>query len=903
METELKITKNDKRKIALDHQALFSAGIAHVRDLASEIWTDYNAHDPGVTAIEVLSYALTDLSLRAELPIQDLLALNTSEENLSKSNADYMAKQFLSARKILPSRPLTELDYRKLIIDLPGIKNAWIYPAKTELYADKENKKLLFEQIVHPHIEAVQLKGLYNINLDLESGLKKAQKQKIIYQVRQLLHENRNLCEDFVNISEVKTQNFLICAEIEIAPKADVIEINAQINSQITNYLSPNIKNYTLNEALNLTNEFGEKYSTDELFSGPALRCGFILDEHLTQTDLKEQIYLSDVISIIMDIEGVVSVRDIIINPTALKKSLANKWIVPIKDEHRAVLNYEKSSLLFYKKGYPVKADKIATKQRTKELSIGLQTKSVSPIDEDINILLGENRDCSNYYPFKFHFPEVYGISENGLPSNASEERKSQALQLEGYLVFIEQILGNYLSQLANLPQLFSTDENITKTYFTQPIQSYNKLYATYDPQELLDSTLANNDKQAARRNLFLDHLISRFAEDFTDIADVLYSNFPLTEKALIERKCQFLNNYDVISKDRGLAYNYTLADEDKIWNTDNISGFEKRISALLGIENWNRRDLANLDFDSQTQIEEATEGEEIGTFRFRLRSTFDDSILLSSSTNYQQKEDAQKELDHVLKVGGDANSYERLLTEEIPPRHYFNIVDATGEVIARRIEYFTSKDEMNTEISKVKTTIRQLSTLEGMHVIENLLLRPRSQQDPLLPICVDDNCESCAELDPYSYRLHIILPAYGERFGDIDFREFSEDLIRNEVPAHIMAKICWISKKSMSEFQIHYKRWLSLKATQYAHTFEINSADATTNSATTASDIVASELTDSALALDLQEQSNILSEFINALFNTKNVYYKERLHDCEGEENSLFVLGRSALGSIDPKE
>ncbi|MDX2370268.1 MAG: hypothetical protein QNK36_17985 [Colwellia sp.] len=898
METELNITKNDKRKTALDHSALFSVGIEHVRKLASEIWTDYNAHDPGVTALEVLSYALTDLSLRAELPIQDLLALTKSEENTSKTNTEYMAEQFFSARKILPCRPLTELDYRKLIIDIPGVRNAWIYPTKTELYADKINIKLLFENIVHPNIEPVLLKGLYNINLDLESRLKKVQKQKIIYQVRQLLHENRNLCEDFVNIGEVKTQNFLICAEIEIAPKADVIEINAQINSQITNYLSPSIKNYTLNEALSLTSESGDKYSTDELFSGPALRCGFILDEQLIQTNLKEQIYLSDVISIIMDIEGVVSVRDIIINPTALKKPLANKWIVPIKDKHRAVLSYEKSSLLFYKKGYPVKADKIATIQRTKELNISLQTKSVLPIDEDIKIPLGENRETSNYYPFKYHFPEVYGISENGLPSNASEERKSQALQLEGYLLFIEQILASYLSQLAQLPQIFSSDENITKTYFSQPVKGYDKLYATDDPQELLDDTLADKDKEIVRRNLFLDHLISRFAEDFTDIADVLYSNFSITEQQLIERKCDFLNLYDVISKDRGLAYNYTLIDEDEIWNTDNISGFEKRISALLGIENWNRRDLANITFESHSQIEEATEGEETGTYRFRFRSTIDDSILLSSSAYYQNKEDAQKELDLVLDVGANANSYQRLLTEENPPRHYFNVVDDTGEVIARRIEYFTSKDEMNAEITKVKKIIRQLYSLEGMHVIENILLRPTTKKDPLLPICVDENCDSCAELDPYSYRLHIILPAYGERFEDTDFREFSEDLIRKEVPAHIMAKICWISKKSMSEFQVHYKKWLSLKATQFAQTFDSD----TTNSSTT-SDLSDSEPVGTTLVMDLQKQSEILSEFINALFSTKNVYYKERLHDCEGEDNSLFVLGRSVLGSIDPKE
>lgn len=894
MEKELKITKNDQRKHALDHRALFSAGIEHVRKLASNIWTDYNAHDPGVTALEMLSYALTDLSLRTELPMQDLLAIDQVGKKEGITNAEHLAKQFLSARKVLPNRPLTELDFRKLIIDIPGIRNAWLFPAKKEFYADKLNKTLLFDKKEQPNIEPIELKGLYNVHLDLESQLKKVDREQLIFQIRELLNLNRNLCEDFDNISEVKKQNFLVCAEIEIKSNADVVEINAQINSQVAEHLSPNIKNYSLSEILELTSEFGEKYTTDELFTGPALRCGFILDEQLAKANLKEHIYLSDIISIIMDIDGVVSVRDIVVNPTALKKPLTNKWIVPIKEQHRAVLDQEKSTLLFYKKGYPIKADKISTKKRTQELNLALQTKSTLPIDEDVDFPLGENRGCDNYYPFKYHFPEVYGISENGLPSNANEMRKSQALQLQGYLLFIEQILGNYLSQLANLPLFFSSDEHIESTYFSQKIMGYEKLYAANDVENLLNHTLVDKNDQILRRNRFLDHLISRFAEDFTEIVDVLYSNFSLTEREVIEKKCQFLNVYDVISKDRGLAYNYTLIKEAEVWNTDNISGFEKRISTLLGIENWNRRDLANIAFDSHSQIEEATEGEEIGTFRFRLRSSVDNSILLSSSTNYKTKADAQKELDQVLDVGVDANSYQKLITEEETPRHYFNVVNDKDEVIARRIEYFETEQEMNTEITKVKTTIRQLYSLEGMHVVENILLRADTNSDPLLPICVDDNCGSCADLDPYSYRLHILLPAYGERFENMDFREFAEDLIRNEVPAHIMAKICWVSKKSMAEFQIHYKKWLVLKAKQYVHAFVKNNDDIGRDD---------SEINEEFLAIDLNEQREILSNFINVLFNTKNVYYKERLHDCEGEDNSLFVLGRSALGSMDPKE
>ena len=37
------------------------AGIDYIRQLAHAFWTDYNEHDPGITALEQLCYALIDL--------------------------------------------------------------------------------------------------------------------------------------------------------------------------------------------------------------------------------------------------------------------------------------------------------------------------------------------------------------------------------------------------------------------------------------------------------------------------------------------------------------------------------------------------------------------------------------------------------------------------------------------------------------------------------------------------------------------------------------------------------------------------------------------------------------------------------------------------------------------------
>ena len=50
----------------LDYAALKREGTTLVQEWSGAIWTDYNESDPGVTILEQLCYALTELSYRAE---------------------------------------------------------------------------------------------------------------------------------------------------------------------------------------------------------------------------------------------------------------------------------------------------------------------------------------------------------------------------------------------------------------------------------------------------------------------------------------------------------------------------------------------------------------------------------------------------------------------------------------------------------------------------------------------------------------------------------------------------------------------------------------------------------------------------------------------------------------------
>ncbi len=114
------ISPSRPESISLDFEKLRAEGIKRLEEWAPFIWTDFNAHDPGITILEVLCYAVTDLAYRTRLPLEDLLASGPKDKKL---------KKFFEAEEILPTCPVTSNDYRKLIIDVPGVKNAWLEKA------------------------------------------------------------------------------------------------------------------------------------------------------------------------------------------------------------------------------------------------------------------------------------------------------------------------------------------------------------------------------------------------------------------------------------------------------------------------------------------------------------------------------------------------------------------------------------------------------------------------------------------------------------------------------------------------------------------------------------------------------------------------------------------------------
>ncbi|MGD7035299.1 hypothetical protein [Methylotuvimicrobium buryatense] len=162
----------DSQKPSEDFFALRREGIGYIEQAGSRHWTDYNTHDPGITILEALCYALTDIAYRSGWDIKDLLTLETS------TAADPFPRQaFYTAREILTSGPVTPNDFRRVLIDLEPVRNAWIFckqcACETDYYVvcDEDRLALSYRQLEQGELDAkkVTVSGLYEVLLELES--------------------------------------------------------------------------------------------------------------------------------------------------------------------------------------------------------------------------------------------------------------------------------------------------------------------------------------------------------------------------------------------------------------------------------------------------------------------------------------------------------------------------------------------------------------------------------------------------------------------------------------------------------------------------------------------------------------------------------------------------------------
>lgn len=614
---------------------------------------------------------------------------------------------------------------------------------------------------------------------------------KTVEEARSALHGARSLAEDFCLFEGVRCQDIAFCADVDLEADVDIEYVLAQIYYQIELHFNPPVPFHTLSEMA----ESG--ITTEEIFEGPPLENGFIQDSALEASRLQDVVHISDLYNRLMDISGVIAIKNVQFtryNDQGQALSPAHQWTIPIPPLHIPKLYQEASRVLFYKDGLPF----VARMDEVKAVLAQIRGKNLQgkvPLSErDYRIPVGRYTDLATYHAVQHTFPLTYGIGPDGLPPGVSKLRQAQARQLKAYLLPFEQLLADMSGQLVHTPDLFSTDEAVDRTYFshffdpalTKPeIAQLSELLTTEATEENLRSLAEPSSVFYDRRNRFLNHMLARFGEQFTDYALLLHTNadrIPFAPNKLIRDKIRFLRFYPDISARRGRSFNYR--EEDRICDPRNRTGIADRIARLLGLEMLKSR--FNVEIISSQNLFQAS-------FTLTRPDPAPPKILLrqdqviKSQTGEGAEDAAWLLIGDVIANSSNSENY---------------TTDASGDVILQDPKGTTlAVLEATVTADEVIEFITNLLAKERLFVIEHILLRPKFPGDALMLVCLDPQCSLCGEEDPYSFRLTYVLQGVLEPFShDIDLRRFADQTVRRETPSHLLPKICWVGNQGIEK-------------------------------------------------------------------------------------------------------
>ena len=610
--TNLTVPNQPPVELAQDFSALRGEALATLQHLAGDTWTDHNLHDPGITLLETLCYVLTDLGYRLDFPIEDLIARASDRE----------PEPFPLPSAMLGCHPVTADDYRRLILDVPGVRNTLVTQSEP---------------------------GLWRIQVIPDSQYDDQQRQTLAQSVRRQFMRQRNLGEDLQTLELAETYDVVVQMNIELSSQADPVEALARVFNGLADIVAPRVRFHSL-KALELAG-----YHRDALHNGPWLNRGYLPDSELERPALVERIFVSDLINQTLTHKEVKELNELnIASTTTPSPDDFEGWVYSPITDRVPVLNIEGSLdfLTVSKEGTHINIPRDRLVERFQQLRFG----QPDPGRDSQWHSSGRYRTPGEYLSLQQELPAIYGVGPLGLASGESAERISDVRQLQAFLLMFDQVLGNQFAQIeqlrillgqpngewldpisqllekmlnsANLndaeQSLFWQSLNrIPHSHITQPVDTINPqsgrgaqlqelpdilgehLNDYYSPalQALTEAPFSR--EQLKRLIRAGDHLLARSHEQLPDAAQLRYeeifchyshgllnhrhameglSSDELTQRmALLKEavdRAMFVREI-MISGQRGQGSDYS---DPRVWGSGNLAGLKQRIYRRLGL-------------------------------------------------------------------------------------------------------------------------------------------------------------------------------------------------------------------------------------------------------------------------------------------------------------------------------
>lgn len=444
---------------------LKSQGIRALEALVGDSWSLYNDVDPGVTLLEHLCWALSEVAYCAGFPLEDLLA--------GKDGTLAVPDQFPSQTAILSHQPISADDCGKGLFDgQPGLRALQII-SERDANGEPTGRQLCY-LAPQPDLD------------DEAVGL-------LLLSVWQYLRRWRLPGHDVPAPRWLGKRPVTLTARIMLADAGLAREVADACALALESMTAP------------VPRRGGYRAWRDQgldgagIISGPLLAHGWIPG---SLPALPGAIRTSALTALLASVTGVQAVLSLTLEADG------------VEIKHLALAEHEivawSLDLEFWSD------DRVCLRDHGFSALSGVQAMRAahaahgigSGIDQGNAAPKGQFRDLAGYHPVQMTLPPNWGLT--GREVARTERQRAHARQLQGYLMPFEQLLANQFAQLANLGHLFSPAmppsaelsdrpedvpwQPLARTSFSQP------LYQIPDIQDLMDGQPLFGDWQGEPR-------------------------------------------------------------------------------------------------------------------------------------------------------------------------------------------------------------------------------------------------------------------------------------------------------------------------------------------------------------------------------------------------------------------
>lgn len=763
---------------ALGFASLRQQALDWVQQASGELWTDYNLHDPGVSLLESLVYALTEEVYAARDSVPALLGLDPDNPGLaSAQSAHHYA--LLPPEQVHTGRPCSELD-----------QLAWLHKQRP----------------APRHADLAALKDVRGRPLGLwawrqlgPDQAEDAAQRRLAANLAQRYWQQRNLGEDLWSLPRLLRPRWVrLQLHLVLQEDAELNEVLAPLMLACERYIA----------ALPLSLE------ADELLRVRA-----------------DQLHLSDLMRSLRCLPGLRSIELLHLhelgpaNAHETDSTTAPSDSLPWRGEdwglrlHWPELRQDLADWVVERSGARLPlahAELLLLLQDLRRERSGARSSDLAhrsaPTAQTVvppaPRLADEGRPA-RYVPASQHLPDLYREPQ-ALRWTHDQVRRTppgQATQWAGYLALLEQPLAQLRAQRRHLAKLYDLHNASARSYWQEALDATQLPGLSWLAETDADSPglLDAQDEAAERRGRALDQLLALHGEtlDFGPLQDVpRYLSPRAWALQQLDCKRRYAQQIAEFTGNRQAGFDYSrpgpersltqgpplqrrLALQLQLLAGPRLSQW-LQVSGRLPLEQPHSADLQAPESSGHwhplshaiPSPEHATEPPSLPDLQAWLGEAADDAALWRAAVRPEAFRCQRHKGLCRLRLGPDAEG------------RLWSLGEFPDEASA-----------WTRAVALHQSLCRLQQHSEGLHLVEHLLLRPT------------DGADSPGTLDDFfMHRLSIVLPGWTARCADPRLRALARLRVQEAAPAQLRCRLLWVDAAGMQRFESLWLAWLLSK-------------------------------------------------------------------------------------------